>query len=105
MHLIGSAGFDDPNLMSSAGPVPTMRLAEAAGLHDVLAEHLSVASPNPVTKSACVVAGMLAGADSIDDLDVLRHGATAKVLAGVRAPSTLASLFRATSRREVIVDR
>jgi len=34
-----------------------------------------VDSPNPVAKACCVVAGMLAGADSIDDLDMLRHGA------------------------------
>ena len=35
-----------------------------------------------------IVAGMVAGADSIDDLDVLRHGGMATLFSGVRAPST-----------------
>lgn len=37
-----AAVFGDPNLVSVAGLVPVMRLAETAGLHDLLAEHLSV---------------------------------------------------------------
>jgi len=86
--------FDDPNLVSAAGLVPVMRLGEAAGLHELLDEHLSVASPNPVVKSASVIAGMLAGADSIDDLDVLRHGGMRRCFAEVRAPSTLGSYLR-----------
>lgn len=45
-----------------------------------------------------LVAGMLAGADSIDDVGVLRHGAMAKAFAGVRAPSTLGSFLRAFTR-------
>jgi len=72
------AVFDDPNLIGSAGLVPVMRLAERAGLHELLAERLSVPSANAAVKASCVVAGMLAGADSIDDLDVLRHGAASR---------------------------
>ena len=83
-----SAVFDDPNLIGSAGLVPVMRLAERAGLHDLLQEHLSVANPNAAVKAAGVIAGMLAGADSIDDLGVLRHGGMTKVFTGVKAPST-----------------
>lgn len=71
-----------------------MRPAESAGLHDLLGEHLSVGSPNPVAKSISVIAGMLAGADSIDDLDVLRHGGMRRCFAGVRAPSTLGAYLR-----------
>jgi len=41
-----------------------------------------------------VVAGMIAGADSIDDLDVLRHGGMGKVFTGVRAPSTVGTFLR-----------
>ena len=37
---------------------------------------------------------MLAGADCIDDLDVLRHGGMGKVFTGVRAPSTLGTFLR-----------
>ena len=87
--------FDDPNLIGSAGLVPVMRLAERAGLHDLLSERLSVPSANAGVKAAGVVAGMLAGADSIDDLDVLRHGGMSRVFTGVRAPSTLGTFLRA----------
>ena len=71
-----------------------MRLAETAGLHELFGRHLSVGSPNPAVKSASIVAGMLAGADSIDDLDVLRHGAMNRLFGGVRAPSTLGTYLR-----------
>jgi hypothetical protein len=49
---------------------------------------------NAPVKAGCLVAGMIAGADSIDDLDVLRHGAMPGLLGGVRAPSTLGSFLR-----------
>lgn len=75
--------FDDPNLIGAAGLVPVMRLAERAGLQQLLTQRLTVSSPNAAVKAGCVVAGMIAGADSIDDLDVLRHGAMAKVVTGV----------------------
>ena len=42
-----------------------------------------------------IVAGMIGGADSIDDLDLLRHGAMGALFGGVRAPSTLGSFLRA----------
>ncbi len=88
-----------------------MRLAERAGLHDLLHGHLTVASPNAPVKAASVIAGMLAGADCIDDLDVLRHGGMGKVFSGVRAPSTLGTFLRSFSfghvrvRREALVTR
>ena len=96
LHKV-DAVFDDPNLIGSAGLVPVMRLAEQAGLHELLGQRLSVPSANAGAKAACVVAGMLAGADSIDDLDVLRHGGMSKVLTGVRAPSTLGTFLRCFS--------
>jgi hypothetical protein len=37
---------------------------------------------------------MAAGADAIDDMDLLRHGAMASLFGGVRAPSTLGSHLR-----------
>jgi hypothetical protein len=40
-----------------------IRLAEGAGLYDLLEQHVSVASPNAGVKAANVVAGMLASAD------------------------------------------
>ena len=45
---------------------------------------------------------MAAGADSIDDLDVLRHGAMPVVFTGVRAPSTLGSFLRSFTLGNVL---
>jgi hypothetical protein len=42
----------------------------------------------------CLVAGMIGGADSIDDLGLLRHGALPALFGGIRAPSTLGSFLR-----------
>lgn len=86
--------FDDPNLVSAAGLVPVMRLAESAGLHDLLEDLLSIGSANATAKTTSVIGGMLAGADCIDDLDLLRHGAMGKLFGGVRAPSTLGTFLR-----------
>lgn len=93
--------FDDPNLVSAVGLVPAMRLAESAGLHELVGEHVATSSPNPVAKTAGVVAGMLAGADSIDDLDLLRHGGMGRLFAGVRAPSTLGTYLRSFTHGHV----
>jgi Transposase DDE domain group 1 len=91
------ASFDEPNLVSRAGLVPVMALAQRAGLADLAGEHVRLAGAcgvNAPVKVACVVAGMVAGADSIDDLDVLRHGAMSALFGGIRAPSTLGSFLR-----------
>ncbi len=92
--------FDDPNLVSAAGLVPELRLAGSAGLYDLL-DGLSVCSPNAGAKTVSVVGGMLAGADSIDDLDLLRHGGMGRLFAGVRAPSTLGTLLRSFTHGHV----
>ena len=73
-----SAVFDEPNLVSHGGLVPVMALAERAGLPDLLAEHVRPGGEcgvNAPLKVGCLVAGMAAGADSIDDMALLRHGA------------------------------
>lgn len=93
--------FDDPNLVSDAGLVPVLRLAESAGLHDLLEQQLSVASPNATSKATSVVGGMLAGADSIDDLDLMRHGGMPRLFSGVRAPSTLGTFLRSFTHGHV----
>jgi hypothetical protein len=90
-----SVAFDDPNLVSSAGLVPVLGLAERCGLHETTGAALSVPSPNAAAKVAAVVAGMVAGADSIDDLDRLRHGGMGRLFGGIRAPSTLGTFLRA----------
>src|SRR5580658_10329578 len=75
-----------------------MALAGRAGLRDLVAGHVRPGGEcgvNPHLKVACLVAGMAAGADSIDDMGVLRHGAMGAVFGGIRAPSTLGSHLRA----------
>jgi Transposase DDE domain group 1 len=91
------ASFDDPHLVSHAGLVPVMALTGRAGLGELVAEHVRPGGDcgvNAHLKVPALVAGMAAGADSIDDMDVLRHGAMGTVFGGIRAPSTLGSHLR-----------
>ena len=93
-----SAVFDDPNLIGTAGLVPVMGLAEKAGLPDLVSEHVSVpgsAGANADLKVGSLVAGMVAGADSIEDMDLVRHGGMDRVFTGHRAPTTLGTHLRA----------
>ena len=93
-----SAVFDDPNLVSAGGLVPVLALAESAGLRDLADQHLSVPTDkgaNAGLKVASLVGGMVAGADSIDDMALLRHGGMGRVFARAYAPSTLGSFLRA----------
>jgi hypothetical protein len=90
--------FDDEHLVAYAGLVPVMRLAERCDLAGLVGEHVVIADPlgvNAPAKISSIVAGMVAGADSIDDLDALRHGGMAKLFTDIRAPSTLGSFLRA----------
>jgi hypothetical protein len=91
------ATFDDPHLVSRAGLVPVMALAQRAGLGELAGEHVRISRPcgvNAQVKIGCLVAGMIAGADSIEDMGVLRHGAMPVLFGGIRAPSTLGSFLR-----------
>ena len=90
------AVFDDPNLLAHAGLAPLMTLAGRAGLAESLAgvRPAGACGANAATKAVCLVAGMAAGADSIDDMDLLRDGAMETVFGGIRAPSTLGSHLR-----------
>jgi hypothetical protein len=98
---VDSAVFDDDNLVSCAGLVPVMTLAERTGLSDLLAQNVYIAAPriksgsaNPAPKLATLIAAMCAGADCIDDVDVLRSGGMQTLFGGVYAPSTLGTLLR-----------
>ncbi|MEU7864464.1 IS1380 family transposase [Nonomuraea sp. NPDC049141] len=68
--------FDDEHVISHAAPTA------ADGV-------------NAGAKVISIVAGMACGADSIEDLDLLRHGGMDKQFDGIRAPSTLGSFLRA----------
>src|SRR3954462_5056254 len=88
--------FDDPNLVSCAGLVPVMALAQRCGLARLLAERLTITAKggaNAALKVLAVVAGMVCGADSIDDMDLLRHGGMGGLFDGGGAPSTLGTFL------------
>jgi hypothetical protein len=92
-----SARFDDPSLVSFAGLVPAVALAGRAGLDQLADRHLTVSGGAGVAAGAKVgslVAGMVAGADSITDMGLLRHGGMGRLFTGVRAPSTLGTFLR-----------
>jgi hypothetical protein len=96
-----SATFDDQNLVSLAGLVPVMALAEQTKLSTLLTEQVSITAPriksgsaNPAPKLTTLIAGMCAGADSIDDIDLLRSGGMTTLFDGVYAPSTIGTLLR-----------
>src|SRR5450759_729386 len=94
---VASAVFDDQNLVSFAGLVA---LAQRAGLARLADTWLSVPTDkgaNAGLKVCSLIAGMAAGADSIDDIDVLRTGGMGKVLTSTYAASTLGSFLRAFS--------
>src|SRR5215211_3500743 len=92
-----SATFDEPNLVSAAGLGPFMALPGKAGLRALAQERLTVPTANGASaglKLSSLVAGMTAGADSIEDMAQLRHGGMGKVFTGAYAPSTLGSFLR-----------
>ena len=98
---VGSAVFDEPNLVSAGGLVPVLELAEQTGLSRLIGEHVELPSTrvrsgavNPAGKLTTIIAGMMCGADSIDDANVLRAGGTPRVFNEVYAPSTVGILLR-----------
>jgi hypothetical protein len=90
--------FDDERLVDHAGLLLASTLGERLGLGALFAEHLALDrhGAHVTDKALTVVHGLLAGADCIDDLDLLRAGGTTEVL-GHRAvaPSTVGSFLRA----------
>jgi hypothetical protein len=99
--------FDDPNLVADAGLVSVVALAERVGLPELIDEHVRIvgaansAGANPAAKVMSLVAGMVAGADSIEDIDRLRYAGNAVVFDQIRAPSTLGTFLRAFSHGHV----
>jgi hypothetical protein len=78
-----------------------MALAEQAGLSQLVAGRVELASSrvasagvNPAGKVSSIIAGMAAGADSIDDLQVIRSGGMKVLFSQVYAPATLGQFLR-----------
>jgi len=93
--------FDDENLVSCTGLVPVMALAEQTGLSELVGDRVAIktmrvasAAVNPAGKLTSIIAGMAAGADSIDDLEVIRAGGMPRLFDQVYAPATLGQFLR-----------
>lgn len=93
--------FDEDNLVSCAGLVPVMALAEQTGLSELVSGKVAIngtavasAGVNPAGKITSIVAGMACGADSIDDLNVVRSGGMPRLFGQVYAPTTLGQFLR-----------
>ena len=98
---VDSAVFNERNLVSAAGLVPVLKLAEQTGLSELIGEHVDLPSTrvrsgavNPAGKLTSIIGAMACGADSIDDANVLRAGGTPRVFNEVYAPSTLGIFLR-----------
>jgi hypothetical protein len=93
--------FDEERLISDAGLLVTATLADRLGVEELVNESVWLDSRAPGAalpgrKVMSLVHGMLAGADSIDDMNVLRAGSTGLILGHrVMAPSTLGTFLRA----------
>jgi hypothetical protein len=74
-----------------------MALADRCWLPTLLREHVKIAAKggvNAAAKVLAIVAGMVCGAHSIEDLDLLRHGGMPRLFDHIRAPSTLGTFLR-----------
>jgi len=91
--------FDDDRAVAGAGLALVAILSKQLGTYALANQVIDLGDrPGhalPGRKVLTIVHAMVAGADCIDDCDVLRSGATGKVLGhGVMAPSTLGTFLR-----------
>jgi Transposase DDE domain group 1 len=95
-----SVTFDDPNLVANAGLVLPGTLAQRLDAERVIDRRVDlsgrVGGANAGIKAMTVISALLAGAECIDDVDVLRAGSSDTVCGHeVRAPSTIGVWLRA----------
>ena len=93
--------FNEERLVSDAGLLIAATLAERLGIEETVNESVwldprGAGAALPGRKVMTLVHGMIAGADSIDQMNVLRAGSTGLILGHrVMAPSTLGTFLRA----------
>jgi len=93
----GLRGLRRPESRVVCRPAPVVALAGHAGLDRLVADTLSVsgrAGARAEVKVGALAAGMVAGADSIEDLDLLRRGRMARLFSGLRPLTTLGAFLR-----------
>lgn len=94
------ATFDDPNLVANAGLLLVATLSARLGMEAVIDSMVRlvgrVGGARPGRKVLTLVHAMIAGATHIDHADMLRAGASGRVLSHrVMAPSTVGTFLRA----------
>jgi hypothetical protein len=94
--------FDDQRMVANAGLLLPDTLADRLGIEQAADQLINLGqrpgAARPGRKVLTVVHSLLAGGDSIDDVEVLRAGATARVLGHrVMAASTIGTFLRAFS--------
>lgn len=92
--------FDDDHSVSHAGLLLLDQLSISLGIQDAANELVDLGGrpggANPGRKLLTLIESLVIGGDCIDDSDILRSGATEKVLShDVMAPSTLGTFLRA----------
>jgi Transposase DDE domain group 1 len=95
-----TVAFDDTHAVANAGLILTATLAERLGIEQLVDQLVDLGdrpgAHRPGRKLLTLAQAMTAGADCIDDADVLRTGATSQLLGHrVMAPSTLGTFLRA----------
>lgn len=99
--------FDEANLVADVGLVPVVALAEEVGLPALVTDRVKIVGAansggaNAGAKVMSLLAGMVAGADCIDDTDRLRHAGMDIAFGGVRAPSTVGNFLRSFTHGHV----
>jgi hypothetical protein len=92
--------FDDERLIANAGLVLVATLSRRLGVEQMVDKMVRlgerVGAANPGRKVLTLIHAIVAGADSIDDADVLRSGGSEALLGHkAMAPSTLGTFLRA----------
>ena len=93
--------FDDERVVCGAGIVVVATLAARLGIEALAGDLVRLRRDRPGAANAgrkvmALIYAMVLGADSIDDVDVLRAGRTGRLLGGwIPAPSTLGTFLRA----------
>jgi hypothetical protein len=92
-----SVTFDEDRLVPNGGLTVAALLAQKLGVDELIDEHVTLTGEgagNSGAKALTVIGSALAGGDCIDDVNVLRTGASRQLFDQVRAPSTIGTWLR-----------